>query len=298
MGLFIFSIGLFKKVIIADNFAVFADVGFLPGAQHDFYSSWATSLAYTFQLYFDFSGYCDMAVGAALLFNIWLPLNFNSPYKAFDIQEFWRCWHITLGRYLRDYVYIPMGGNRCSSARVYFNLFATFLLGGLWHGASWMFIIWGSMHGGALVIHRWWKLRGFTMPRPLAWFITFMFINVTWVFFRAHSVDDAFRILAGMVNVQSINSLSIDTVPTNALSWGGTFIDTVSMLFPIGIVENLLCYILIFMGFIMIPFRNAYEMTVAKGCYELKIVWMTLLFVSAVYATIKSTNTVFLYFNF
>lgn len=298
MGLFIFSIGLFKKVIIADNFAVFADAGFLPGTQHDFFSSWAASLSYTFQLYFDFSGYCDMAIGAALLFNIWLPLNFSSPYKAFDIQEFWRCWHITLGRYLRDYIYIPLGGNRCSNSRVYFNLFMTFLLGGLWHGASWMFIIWGALHGVALVVHRWWKRHGFEMPNPLAWFLTFMFINVAWVFFRANSLDDAFRILAGMINIQSISAQSLNNVPTYALSWGGAFIDTASTFLPVGLVENLLCYVLISLGFLIMPFRNAYEMTISKGQYEVKLVWMFILFISSVYASIQSTNTVFLYFNF
>ncbi len=126
----------------------------------------ATSLSYTFQLYFDFSGYCDMGMGAALLFNIWLPLNFNSPYKALDIQDFWRRWHMTLSRYLRNYLYIPLGGNRRSSLHVYFNIMATFLLGGLWHGASWMFVIWGALHGFALVIHRVWEGLASACPKP------------------------------------------------------------------------------------------------------------------------------------
>ncbi|HAT7506342.1 MBOAT family O-acyltransferase [Citrobacter braakii] len=298
MGLFIFSVGLFKKVIVADNLAVFADAGFAPGAQHDFFSSWATSLSYTFQLYFDFSGYCDMAIGAALLFNIWLPLNFNSPYKSFDIQDFWRRWHITLGRYLRDYIYIPLGGNRCSSARIYFNLFATFFLGGLWHGASWMFIIWGVLHGGALVIHRWWKRRGLTMPSVMAWFITFMFVNVAWVFFRAHSIDDAMRILHGMLDFSSISSVSVQNAPTDMLAWGGVFTDKLSSFLPVGMVKNFICYSLILLGFLTTPLKNSYEMTISKGCYGIKTMWMVLLFVTAVYATIKSTNAVFLYFNF
>lgn len=173
MGLFIFSIGLFKKVMIADTFAVWANAGFASGVEHDFYSAWSTSLSYTFQLYFDFSGYCDMAIGAALLFNIWLPLNFNSPYKSLDIQEFWRRWHITLSRYLRDYLYIPLGGNRCGSSRLYVNLILTFILGGLWHGASWLFIIWGALHGGAIVVHRIWRQAGFSLPKWAAWLSTF-----------------------------------------------------------------------------------------------------------------------------
>lgn len=298
MGLFIFSIGLFKKVIIADNFAVYADAGFAPGAHHDFLSSWATSLSYTFQLYFDFSGYCDMAIGAALLFNIWLPLNFNSPYKSLDIQDFWRRWHITLGRYLRDYIYIPLGGNRCSNHRVYLNLFITFVLGGLWHGASWMFVIWGAMHWGALVAHRWWKKRGYCMPKPLAWLVTFMFVNVAWVFFRAHSLGDARHILRGMVDIRSLYAITIEQAPTSMIAWSGTLGDSMAKFLPVGVIENFICLILIVIGFIITPFKNSYEMTIAKGRYGLKTAWMTVLFILAVYATIQSTSTVFLYFNF
>lgn len=298
MGIFIFSIGIFKKIIIADTFAIYADAGFSPGATHDFLSSWATSLSYTFQLYFDFSGYCDMAIGAALLFNIWLPLNFNSPYKSFNIQDFWRRWHITLGRYLRDYIYIPLGGNRCASYRIYINLFVTFLLGGLWHGASWMFAIWGSMHGGALVLHRWWSKRGYSMPKPLAWFVTFVFVNVTWVFFRAHSLDDAKNILRGMIDVNSLFYLTIEQAPTKTIAWSGILGDTLTQFFPVGIIENFFPLTLILIGLIITPFKNSYEMTITKGMYGIKTVWMTMLFIISVYATIQSTSSVFLYFNF
>ena len=136
-GVFVFTIGLFKKVVIADSFAIWANAGFDAVAPLGFYEAWGTSLSYTFQLYYDFSGYTDMAIGAALLFNIRLPINFNSPYKAIGIQDFWRRWHITLSRWLRDYVYIPLGGSRKGNLRTYTNLLATFLLGGLWHGAGW-----------------------------------------------------------------------------------------------------------------------------------------------------------------
>ncbi|MGE4294194.1 MAG: MBOAT family protein [Campylobacterales bacterium] len=198
LGLFIFSIGLFKKVVIADTFAKWATQGFDHAETLNFFEAWATSLSYTFQLYFDFSGYTDMAIGAALLFNIKLPINFNSPYKARNIQDFWRRWHITLSRFLRDYVYVPLGGNRSGKYRTYGNLFATFLIGGLWHGASWMFVIWGAMHGAAIVIHRIWQELGFRMWGWLGWLITFNFINVTWVFFRAEEMEDAWRVLRGM----------------------------------------------------------------------------------------------------
>ncbi len=139
-----------------------------------------------------------MAIGAALLFNIKLPINFNSPYKALDIQDFWRRWHITLSRFLRDYIYIPLGGNRKSSFRTYTNLLATFILGGIWHGAGWTFVFWGFLHGMALVLHRFWKQLGFTMPKFLAWLITFNFINIAWVFFRAKEWNDAIKVLRGM----------------------------------------------------------------------------------------------------
>ena len=153
-GLFVFAIGLFKKVVIADTFAQWANIGFDQAPTLTMIDAWATSLSYTFQLYFDFSGYTDMAIGAALLFNIKLPINFNSPYKALSIQDFWRRWHITLSRFLRDYLYIPLGGNRSSKHRIYLNLFLTFLLGGIWHGAGWTFVLWGALHGAAMMLHR------------------------------------------------------------------------------------------------------------------------------------------------
>ncbi len=197
-GLFIFFMGLFKKVVIADTFAEWAAQGFDLAKELNMLEAWSTSLSYTFQLYFDFSGYTDMAIGLALLFNIKLPTNFLSPYKATSIQDFWRRWHITLSHFLRDYIYIPLGGNRKGEARTYLNLFITFLLGGLWHGAGWTFIFWGALHGAALVIHRAWQKLKIKLPTLLAWFLTFNFINIAWVFFRAKSFDDALKVLKGM----------------------------------------------------------------------------------------------------
>ena len=197
-GLFVFSIGLFKKVIIADTFAVWATMGFDQMPILNMSEAWLSSLSYTFQLYFDFSGYTDMAIGAALLFNIRLPFNFNSPYKAVSIQDFWRRWHMTLSRFLRDYIYIPLGGNRGGEFRTYSNLLLTFLIGGIWHGAGWTFVFWGFLHGIAIVIHRAWTRLGWKMPLLLAWFLTFNFINITWVFFRAKEWEDATKILHAM----------------------------------------------------------------------------------------------------
>ena len=204
LGLFIFSIGLFKKVVIADTFAVWATAGFDTATTLNLIEAWATSLSYTFQLYFDFSGYTDMAIGIALLFNIKLPINFNSPYKATNIQDFWRRWHITLSRFLRDYVYIPLGGNKKGSFRTYSNLLATFVIGGLWHGAGWTFVFWGFLHGLALVIHRVWTNLGFKMNTILAWFITFNFVNIAWIFFRAKEWDDAIKVLKGMFGMSGL----------------------------------------------------------------------------------------------
>ncbi|MCA1293321.1 MBOAT family protein [Paenibacillus sp. alder61] len=199
-GLFIFCIGLFKKVVIADTLAPIATQGFDVSTNLSLVEGWTTSLAYTMQLYFDFSGYSDMAIGIALLFNIKLPINFNSPYKAVSIQDFWRRWHMTLSRFLRDYIYIPLGGNRKGHFRTYFNLVATFVIGGIWHGAGWTFIAWGLLHGIAQVIQRLWKKTGIVLPHWVAWFITFMFINFSWVFFRAKDWDDALKVLRGMFN--------------------------------------------------------------------------------------------------
>ena len=204
MGLFIFSIGLFKKVVIADTFAVWATAGFDTAITLNLFEAWATSLSYTFQLYFDFSGYTDMAIGLALLFNIKLPINFNSPYKATDIQDFWRRWHITLSRFLKDYVYIPLGGNRKGEFRTYNNLLATFIIGGIWHGAGWTFVFWGFLHGIALVIHRAWGKLGFKLWTWLAWFITFNFLNIAWVFFRAKEWSDALKVLEAMFTLNNV----------------------------------------------------------------------------------------------
>ncbi len=204
VALYLFAIGLFKKVEIADRFQDWASQGFDATQNLNFLLAWATSLCYTFQIYFDFSGYTDMAIAVALFFNIRLPINFNSPYKALDIQDFWRRWHITLTRFLRDYIYIPLGGNRVSEAHVYGNLMITFLIGGLWHGAGWTFVFWGFLHGAALIICRAWKKLGLRMPNVIAWFVTFNFVNIAWVFFRAKTWSDAIRVLRGMAGLGGV----------------------------------------------------------------------------------------------
>lgn len=204
-GLFLIGAGLCKKVVIADTFGPWVSKGFADPASLNFFSAWATSLSYTVQLYFDFSGYTDMAIGSALLINIHIPQNFDAPYRSLNIQEFWRRWHITLGRFLREYIYIPLGGNRKGGFRVYFNLFITFLIGGIWHGAGWTFVLWGALHGLALCIHRFWSKTGLRMPVIPAWIITFLFVNAAWVVFRAEDIHQATAILSHMMGFQSAN---------------------------------------------------------------------------------------------
>jgi len=301
-GLFIFSIGLFKKVVIADTFAVWATAGFDNAPILNFFEAWATSLSYTFQLYFDFSGYTDMAIGAALLFNIKLPINFNSPYKATSIQDFWRRWHITLSRFLKDYIYIPLGGNRKGEFRTYTNLMTTFILGGIWHGAGWTFVFWGFMHGMALVIHRAWNNLGFTMNKYLAWFITFNFINIAWVFFRAKEWSDAIKVLSGMLG---LNGIIFTQKHEKFLSFLNSF-DNISF----GIVtEHIgggsdILNILIFTFIITIFFKNIQEIfnfpyLKKPSIYTNKyILFFAILFVFSLIKSSIKTYTEFIYFNF
>lgn len=191
LGLYLLCIGLAKKLLIADQFAPLANTGFDNWQSLDAAAAWLTSLSYTIQLYFDFSGYTDMALGLAWMFNIRLPQNFNSPYKATTIQDFWRRWHMTLSRFLRDYLYIPLGGDRGGRWKTLRNVFLTFLLGGLWHGAAWTFVVWGALHGAALVLQRLWGWAGLKMSNWQGWLVTFAFVNFAWVYFRATTIAQA-----------------------------------------------------------------------------------------------------------
>lgn len=198
-GAALFAIGLFKKEILADQMAYWVNAGFDHSLALTFFEAWGTSLAYTFQIYFDFSGYIDMAIGIGMMMNITLPANFDSPYQSTSIQDFWRRWHMTLGRFLRDYLYIPLGGSQKGTVRTCINLVTVFLLAGLWHGAGWLFILWGGLHGVALVVHRLWHKTHIAMPRYLACILTFLFVHTAWIFFRATTWYDAIKILRGMV---------------------------------------------------------------------------------------------------
>lgn len=204
-GLVMLAMGLFKKVFVADTFATWATAGFDHAISLNLVEAWIASISYTLQIYYDFSGYTDMAIGSALFFNIRLPANFNSPYKALNVQDFWRRWHITLSSWLRDYLFIPLGGSRGSALHTYRNLMITFVLCGLWHGAGWTFIFWGGMHGVAIVLHRMWARAGFRMPKVPAWVLTFLFLNIGWVFFRAPDFATAAAVLKNMVDFGDLN---------------------------------------------------------------------------------------------
>jgi alginate O-acetyltransferase complex protein AlgI len=209
-GLIIFAIGLFKKTCLADAIQPLVAPAF--GANYpSFDQAWIGALAYTFQLYFDFSGYSDMAIGISLMFGIFLPLNFNSPYKATSIIDFWRRWHMTLSQFLRDYLYIPLGGNRHGRVLRYVNLMITMLLGGLWHGAAWTFVVWGALHGAYLCVNHAWSNYGPTVaPRfarlgnAIAFVLTFVSVVVAWVFFRADSISSATFVLSRMADPSNI----------------------------------------------------------------------------------------------
>ena len=213
-GFTLFALGLGKKVLLADSIGAYADAvfnGAARGISPSTLEAWLGSLAYTFQLYFDFSGYTDMALGLGLMFGLRLPENFASPYKATGVVDFWRRWHITLGAWLRDFLYIPLGGNRCGRVRQYVNLFLTMLIGGAWHGAGWTFIIWGALHGFMLSVNHFFRacVRGTTLERALALkpgrlvcaAFTFFCINFCWVVFRAPNTDVAFSIYTAMLGL-------------------------------------------------------------------------------------------------
>ena len=325
-GLFIFSIGLFKKVVIADSFAKWANAGFSAvesGSILNLFESWATSLSYTFQLYFDFSGYCDMAIGLGLLFGIVLPINFNSPYKALNIAIFWRKWHITLGRFLKEYLYIPLGGNQnlaYKQSRFYValnnlltlrNLFIVAFLSGVWHGAGWGFVIWGSLHGLAMVVHRIYMLlykrldskvkdracsdkagrldfknvyMRFMKSRiyaVLCWILTFNFVNIAWVFFRAENLQGAANLLKGMFGGEFIYTL------TNITS------STMETIFCVGFI----CVVSV----CCIGFKNSVYLTqnLTYRYANLSIIFSAILFVYALLTIAgRSYTPQFLYFNF
>lgn len=235
LGLLLLLLGLTKKIWLADSLAPISDRLFEQAghAALTLAQGWTAALAYSGQLYLDFSGYADMAIGMGLMFGIALPTNFNAPYQAVTIADFWRRWHMTLSRFLRDYLYIPLGGNRHGFARGLAAAFMTMLLGGLWHGAAFTFILWGALHGLALCIHRIWMLTKVSMPTLVSHALTLVFVIVAWVPFRANSLDQTLAIwrsmLGGSLDLPPMHLvelsitlgsiLTLASVKQSALSW-------------------------------------------------------------------------------
>ncbi len=289
LGIFIFSIGLFKKVVIADTFAVWATQGFDVATTLNLFEAWVTSLSYTFQLYFDFSGYTDMAIGAALLFNIKLPINFNSPYKATGMIDFWQRWHITLSNFITTYIYTPIirSFDKLTFNKAMFATVVTFLIAGLWHGASWMFVIFGGLHGLGLITNHYWKKRKIKMNKVLAWFITFNFVNITFVFFRAKEWNDAVKVLNSMFSLDNV-------VLTDALERMPGFltdlvdIDVFWMILIVSIIS--------FFGSNSIELTDKFIKSNSKLSYSL--ITSFLFFISFLTFFGDTSPSEFLYFNF
>ncbi len=279
-GLYIFSLGLIKKVLIADSIAVFANAGFALDLDHyTMAEAWLISLSYTFQLYFDFSGYCDMAIGIGRMFNINLPLNFNAPYRATNFQDFWRRWHITLNRFLTQYVYIPLGGSRRKEGRVLLNIALVFFISGFWHGAGWTFIIWGLCHGFGVIIRRQWHRRGYSMPSWLGMFVTFFFINILWVLFRADNLGEAWVIIRSMFDN---HELYLSSAYTSHLP---------------SIMPNSVNMLILFAAMIMGVFGpTAYQLMTREGSVRVRQVVTVICFVVGI--LFISRVVTFLYFNF
>lgn len=283
-GLYVFAIGLFKKAVIADTVALFADNGFAM-TDLSFCAGWITALSYTLQIYFDFSGYSDMAVGLGRMFNIELPFNFESPYQSKSIREFWRRWHITLGRALSAYIYIPLGGNRKGMARTCVNLMITFLVSGLWHGASWTFVLWGFVYGILQVIERLFQRGLNRIPDAIRTLGTFLMVNFLWVLFRADDFGNALDVYRGMFNIGDFGITQLATIVNDGVI---NFPTSIDILYVVGLVGLLL----------LIVFRCR------NSCDRLKCFtynWQTVISTTILFCVsllCLSRQSVFIYYNF
>ena len=294
-GIALFSIGLFKKVSIADTFAIWASQGFDHVEKLYLLDAWATSLAYTFELYFDFSGYSDMALGIALIFNIKLPLNFNSPLKKTGMIDFWKNWHITLTNFITTYIYTPINRSykKLTFHKAMLATLITFLIAGLWHGASWMFVIFGGLHGAGVAANHYWKKTKIKISHFLAWFITFNFVNFTFVFFRAKEWSDAMKVLKGMFGINGVALPEMLAAKFPVLnSYGFEFRPLME---SIKFSELIFLYLAI--GFLLVLLcKNSVEIVRDYQRTYKTVIVSSLLFVIGVLS--MSGTSEFLYFNF
>lgn len=295
-GLYLFTLGMAKKVLLADTFGKAVNWGYSNIDLLDSASAIVVTLSYTIQIYFDFSGYCDMAAGMAKMMNIDLPMNFNSPYQVLTITEFWDRWHITLTRFFTRYVYIPMGGSHQGRVRTYINMMIVFLASGLWHGASWTFVLWGAMHGVFCVITRHCKSFFDRLHPALNWLMTFGFLNITWILFRADTLSDAILMIrkVGMLKFTGINSYIVSCFDLTELTYAWTHIFRFDIRAQYSFFFLVLFFILAL--WLLLGSPNAYELAgrfkpTRAGCVvtALLLVWCILSF---------SGVTTFLYFNF
>ena len=269
----------------------FANIGAL-----DSTNAILVTLAYTIQVYFDFSGYCDMAIGIAKMMNMDLPLNFNSPYKAATITEFWQRWHMTLTRFFTRYIYIPLGGNRKGALCTYRNIMIVYLVSGLWHGANWTFVFWGCLHGVCSVLTRQGKHIISRIPRGLMWLLTFVFVNITWIFFRADSITDGFALIGqilrfdfGPVHDSVVSAFNLTEI-VNPVLW----ITDVNLNARCPSLLTVLAYTGTLTGAVVLP--NAYERMQSFRCGVMEMLLTAFLLVWCVFSL--SGVSTFLYFNF
>ena len=295
-GIYMFALGLSKKVLIADMFGEAANWGFANIGALDSTNAILVTLAYTIQVYFDFSGYCDMAIGIAKMMNMDLPLNFNSPYKAATITEFWQRWHMTLTRFFTRYIYIPLGGNRKGALCTYRNIMIVYLVSGLWHGANWTFVFWGCLHGVCSVLTRQGKHIISRIPRGLMWLLTFVFVNITWIFFRADSIADGFALIGqilrfdfGPVHDSVVSAFNLMEI-VNPVLW----ITDVNLNARCPSLLTVLAYTGTLTGAVVLP--NAYERMQSFRCGVMEMLLTAFLLVWCVFSL--SGVSTFLYFNF
>jgi len=285
-GLFIFIVGMFKKAVLADTFAIVATNGYEYNFGFTFGIAWVTALSYTLQIYFDFSGYSEMSLGLAKMFNFNIPINFNSPYKSKSIQEFWKRWHITLGRSLSKLVYIPLGGNRKGLTRTCLNLFVVFLVSGIWHGAAWTFIWWGIIYGLLIVFERIFKTQLEKIPSFIRIAGTFMWVNALWVLFRAPNFFAAENLLKKMFTLNDISLKGISHLLNDGLV---SLPETFSVAFIVSLL--FICYlVLFFWKKNAVDYYNSFTPSVRNS-----IITACLFCISIV---CLSRTSIFIYFNF
>ncbi len=299
VGLMLFSIGLFKKVVIADSLSPWVGDLFYRADTLSFFEAWLAAIGYTFQLYFDFSGYSEMAIGLGRIFNLEFPMNFNSPYQAQSIVDFWRRWHMTLGLWVKEYLYIPMGGNRQGEWLKMRNLFLCMLLIGFWHGAGWTFIFWGILHGILLVINHQWRRLHIALPDIVNWGITFLCVMVCWIFFRAENFHDALAILKAMVDVNHIVLPAGGRIENIFVSCGvlqNLGVEFLPMKSVQGVSLTKFMGMICVLGFLLVKMKNPLMWNL-----EPSFKWMTIvviMFYSSIWFMFRSGASEFLYFQF